>query len=228
MQGIRSALFETGERLSVVLEPTSLFSNVASAAIMFGIIFGGLAVMYLVRWAITACCYSPRQKSPSRLGTGTQIAHTLKYVVVDLLFIIAVVAIIWFGSFAAGFSFLNSPFLALGLSLVGTYGLMHGIQDYFNGMRAHICDLYDVGDYVRFPSLGPEIHGNIVGFYAFYVLLRRSVKDQRQPVDIKVSYTNFMVADSIHEYALDQPPEEDTRAAVKNVKFNVNRFDKLV
>jgi hypothetical protein len=223
MATVKRALGEAIGRVDVSLGPEGLGVGIANAAIAFAVIMGGCLLIVIIRWAWfkfllwRSKCSMEWVKTGQRDGTRdifvkrddkARDGMAMAQVASELVFILLFAASLWFGYFAAGFNFLNSPYLPLILSLVGTYMFSSALQNLGNKIWTNAENVFPTGAYVRLPCMGAESHGFIVIHNAFHILLKRRDKTSGGLVEIKLTYSDFFNQMVIRDWNTENDPAE--------------------
>ncbi len=132
----------------------------------------------------------------------TRSCGNVIYVVVQTLLLAGLVAIVWIAFASAGFNVWTTAAASLGLSIMGTYGLMTPISLWFNGYTAAIAKSVVVGEHVEFHGMGPEWSGRVIAIHSLSVDIVRWDEASKSDEIITMPISRF----------LDQPRKRNFKA----------------
>jgi hypothetical protein len=218
-------------RVDASFGPDNFGYGIASTAIMFGVIVGGLFILFWLRQAVLwFMAWRSRYFCAEKyLRVGTRVVNektsetkrtpiyveqeaknhgkAVAHVSIEFVFLLLGVAAVWFGYFSAGFNFLNSPYLGLALSLCGTYMFGAALQNLSAKIFNNAENIFPIGTYLRIPALGPEVHGFFAEQTAFHIILvRKDAEGARRR--IKVTCADFfnatVIEDTYSQYNIEE------------------------
>jgi hypothetical protein len=244
------------ERVNVTFDNDDLFHAMPQALIMFAILAGGSIVLFLIRMLVRKITFPKSQwslvntghevKAATPAGTATLFAPkkcngglAARHVLVELVFMILLFLTFWVAAYTAGFNFLSSSYITIGISLIGTYMFAAALQNFGSGFWANIENIYQEGNYIRMTGMGVE--GFLVEKNALNILLRRRDPKTGGTLEYRVPQNAILNQVTERDYFLENEPSTlplvadegttDSRILVrpdecetksKNVQVNLN------
>lgn len=203
-------LIHPRELISRLYDYPELWHRLPWALLAFGVAVGGIIFVYLFK-SILACGL-PHRYNESYVLSGrkngkhryvrrrTHNSRSYYRVFLETFFIVGVFLVIWIACWVAGFNFLSSPLMSVGMGLIGSYMFGVAIQQFGSGYWVNVEAMVAEEQYLRFPLLGPEAHGRVTEIHPFFILLQRLNAKGTGLEDIKISMSDVMTQTMVRDY----------------------------
>ena len=176
---------------------STIWNRLPWALLSFGVAFFGLVAVYIiVKVILASCCFSRKYHNRyirnDKTGHYYQDRHRMKsfaHVLIETLFFLGIFLVVWIASYVAGFNLFSSSLLSVGMGLVATYMFAIALQNMGAGYWIYVTDKVEEDQYLRFPQLGPDIHGIVAEMHPMYILLQRENNTNTSLIEVQVPMT---------------------------------------
>lgn len=189
------------------------------ALLAIGTGIGGIIVIFVIKSILSVALpkkYRERlvlsgidEKTGKPIFTQEQHHRLRSYyrVFIETVFFVGIALVLWIASYVGGFDVLSSSLISVGFGLVGTYMFATVIQQMGSGYWVYMTDKVEEGQYLRFPTLSPYIHGRLTELHPLYGILQRTNDAGDGLLEIQVPMSDLLGSHVIRDFKAEAQHE---------------------